>query len=52
MKDILIIYPSMMKGGSTTSLLSILRLLDQNEYNVDILFLMNWGLCMMNCLHM
>lgn len=43
MKDILIIYPSMMKGGSTTSLLSILRLLDPNEYNVDILFFNELG---------
>jgi len=34
---ILISYPSMMIGGSTTSLLSILDRLDYNKYDVDLL---------------
>lgn len=37
-KNILFIYPHLMIGGSTTSLLSVLNLIDYNKYNVDILF--------------
>ncbi|MCM1139272.1 MAG: glycosyltransferase [Muribaculum sp.] len=35
--NILISYPAMMTGGSTTSLLSILDRLDYNKYEVDLL---------------
>ena len=37
-KELLFIYPYMMIGGSTTSLLSVLNSIDYNCYNVDILF--------------
>ncbi len=37
MKKILISYPAMMLGGSTTSLLSILNRLNPDEYQVDLL---------------
>lgn len=37
MKKILIAYPAMMLGGSTTSLLSILNNLDYSQYSVDLL---------------
>ena len=37
-KSILFIYPNMMLGGSTTSLLSILNSIDYKKYTVDILF--------------
>ncbi len=36
MKKIIISYPSMMLGGSTTSLLSMLNLFDPKEYDVDL----------------
>lgn len=37
-KKILFVYPYMMLGGSTTSLLSILNSIDYREYDVDIMF--------------
>lgn len=37
-KELLFIYPHMMMGGSTTSLLSVLNSIDYGKYNVDILF--------------
>ena len=37
-KSILFIYPNMMLGGSTTSLLSLLNSIDYKKYTVDILF--------------
>ena len=37
-KHLLFIYPEMMVGGSTTSLLSVLNLIDYNKYEVDIQF--------------
>lgn len=37
-EEVLFIYPSMMLGGSTTSLLSILNSIDYKKYEVDILF--------------
>lgn len=40
MKKVLIVYPQMMLGGSTTSLLSLLNELDNTEYQID-LFLLN-----------
>jgi len=43
MKKILIIYPSMMVGGSTTSLLSILNEIQYTEYSVDLLLLSQKG---------
>lgn len=43
MKKILIIYPSMMVGGSTTSLLSILNELDYKRYEIDLLLLSQPG---------
>lgn len=36
-KKVIIAYPSMMIGGSTTSLLSILNRLDYSKYDVDLL---------------
>lgn len=36
MKKILIVYPHMAIGGSTTSLLSILKLIDYRKYDVDL----------------
>ena len=36
-KSLLITYPAMMIGGSTTSLLSILNRLDYDKYEVDLL---------------
>lgn len=35
-KKILIIYPEMIIGGTTTSLLSLLGALDRNKYEVDL----------------
>lgn len=42
-KQILFAYPAMMVGGSTTSLLSILSLLDYEKYDVDLLLNRNTG---------
>ena len=42
-KNILIAYPEMMIGGSTTSLLSVLQLLDYEKYDVDLLLDFNQG---------
>ena len=36
-KKILIAYPAMMVGGSTTSLLSILNMIDYSKYEIDLL---------------
>lgn len=38
MKKLLFIYPHMMLGGSTTSLLSVLNCIDYKNYAVDIVF--------------
>lgn len=43
MKKILISYPTMMIGGSTTSLLSILNNIDYKQYQVDLILLNNSG---------
>lgn len=43
MKKILIVYPHMAIGGSTTSLLSILNLIDYKNYGVDLLLGENRG---------
>lgn len=43
MKKVLFIYPSMMVGGSTTSLLSILNEFDYKKYSVDLLLLSQKG---------
>lgn len=43
MKKILIVYPHMAIGGSTTSLLSILNLIDYRKYEVDLLLGENKG---------
>ncbi len=42
-KELLFIYPYMMMGGSTTSLLSVLNSIDYNIFNVDILFYERMG---------
>ncbi|KAA0958753.1 glycosyltransferase [Planococcus sp. ANT_H30] len=42
-KRILFIYPDMMIGGSTTSLLSILNLFDYSKYEVDLILGINDG---------
>lgn len=36
-KRVLIAYPAMMVGGSTTSLLSILNMIDYSKYEIDLL---------------
>jgi len=43
MKRILFVYPEVMIGGSTTSLLSLLRVFDYNRYEVDLLLYKNVG---------
>lgn len=43
MKKILIIYPSMGIGGSTTSLLSILNEIDYTKYSVDLILFKDKG---------
>jgi glycosyltransferase involved in cell wall biosynthesis len=43
MKEILIVYPQMMMGGSTTSLLAILNNIDYKKYKVDLLLLFRGG---------
>ncbi|MGU8814895.1 glycosyltransferase [Clostridium perfringens] len=43
MKNILIVYNTMCIGGSTTSLLSILKNLDYKKYSVDLLLSDNTG---------
>jgi len=42
-KKVLFIYPSLDIGGSTTSLLSLLNLLDKNEYDIDLQLYKNEG---------
>lgn len=37
-KKVLFVYPSMLVGGSTTSLLSVLNSIDYEKYEVDLLF--------------
>lgn len=43
-KKILIIYPEMIIGGTTTSLLSILAMLDPNKYEIDLQMQYNYGI--------
>lgn len=43
MKKILFIYPSMLLGGSTTSLLSLLNNLDPDRYQIDLQLRRNTG---------
>ena len=43
MKNILFVYDRMMVGGTTTALLSLLSVIDYNEYNVDLLLFKNEG---------
>ena len=43
MKKILIAYPEMMVGGSTTSLLAFLNCLDKSKYEVDLQLYKNRG---------
>lgn len=42
-KKILFIYPEMMVGGSTTSLLALLNALDSSRYEVDLILYRNRG---------
>lgn len=42
-KKILFIYPELMLGGSTTSLLSLLKCIDYTEYEVDLVMYRNKG---------
>lgn len=42
-KKILFIYPSMMIGGSTTALLSLLNCLDSSKYEIDLQLFRNEG---------
>lgn len=42
-KKLLFIYPSMMMGGSTTSLISVLNSIDYGMYEVDIIFFESGG---------
>lgn len=39
MENILFIYPDLSIGGSTTSLLALLKEIDYSQYNVDVIFL-------------
>lgn len=43
MKNILIVYSKMVIGGSTTSLLSLLRAFDFSRYEVDLLLFSHQG---------
>lgn len=43
MKRILIVYDEMAIGGSTTSLLSVLNLIDYEQYQIDLLLKRNTG---------
>lgn len=43
MKKILIVYPEMMIGGSTTSLLAFLNCIDKSKYEVDLQLYKNRG---------
>lgn len=43
MKSILLIYPEMFLGGSTTSLLALMNNLDPNKYNIDLQLQRNAG---------
>lgn len=43
MSKILFVYPTMMMGGSTTSLLSILNNIDYNKYSVDLALIYHKG---------
>ncbi len=42
-KELLFVYPQMMMGGSTTSLLSLFENIDYDKYNVDLLLLYSGG---------
>lgn len=42
-KKILIVYPEMIIGGTTTSLLSILAMFDPNKYEIDLQLQYNYG---------
>ena len=42
-KDILFIYPSMIIGGSTTALISLLNSLNSEKYNIDLQLYRNEG---------
>ena len=43
MKNILIAYDTMMTGGTTTALLSLLNELDYDRVSVDLILFMNEG---------
>ena len=43
MKKLLFVYDSMMTGGTTTALLSLLHGLDHSEYAVDLLLFEHSG---------
>jgi len=43
MKKILFVYPSMLLGGSTTSLLALINNLDPDEFEIDLQLLNNSG---------
>ena len=43
MKKILFVYPSMILGGSTTSLLSLLNSMDPEKYAIDLQLQSNSG---------
>lgn len=42
-RSILVVYPEMFVGGSTTSLLAFLNCIDKNEYDVDLQLYRNRG---------
>ena len=42
-KSILFIYDSMMTGGTTTALLSLINLIDKNNFDIDLLLFENEG---------
>ena len=42
-KKVLFVYPELMLGGSTTSLISLLNSIDYNRYEVDLILYKNSG---------
>ena len=42
-KKMLVVYPFMMMGGSTTSLLSFLQNIDKEKFDIDLLLYRNAG---------
>ena len=48
-KRVLVIYPEMMMGGSTTALLAFLKGIDKEKYEVDLQLYKNRGELLETC---